>query len=408
MVKITLRKRSIKLALVVILSAALGLAAWRMWGPKAERAQFSTTPVERGMIINSVSASGEVLSANIISVSTKASGTVSRVFVKDGDQVKKGDKIMEITLDLQGEQKYAQARASYLSAKNSLESAKLTKLTLEAAQVTARDNFIRQAVDAGLGADHPTYIEKHLSWQVAEAKYQNQDAAITQAQVSLTNAWLAYQQAAPLITAPADGTITSLTFAEGMPIGTLDTGNTTSNQNAAMIRTVGNPILSVNISEIDVPKMKTGQKAVVVFDSLPDQTFSGAVVTVDRMGQTTSGVTQYPAVIRLDSSPESVLPNMAATATIVLARKDSVLLVPTSALQTEGTQSSVNVLKNGQPQTIPVKTGLSSDTQTEIVSGLNEGDQVITGNLSATTSTSGGSSPFGGNRGFGQMMVRSR
>jgi len=96
-----------------------------------------------------------------------------------------------------------------------------------------------------------------------------------------------------------DGVITSLMYAEGMGIGTLDTGNTTSNQKIATIKTEGMPIVSVNLSEIDVSRVKLEQKATVVLDSIPDKTFVGKVIGVDRIGQTTSGVTQisgnYPA-----------------------------------------------------------------------------------------------------------------
>lgn len=402
-----------KTALILILLVAAGFFGWRTFFKKEEKPRLQTASVERGLIISSVSASGQVLSVNIISANTKASGVVKEVFVKDGDVVKKGDKILEIDLDLQGEQKYAAAWSSYLSAKNSLESAKVSQYSLQAEMFNQWDDFKSLAENStytdadgtpNLGnRTLPEFIISQNDWLAAESKYKNQQAVITQAQTAANNSWLNYQMASPLITAPANGIITSLMFAQGMSIGTLDTGNTTSNQKVATIQTEGLPIVSVNLSEIDVSRVELGQKATIILDSLPDKTFTGKVIGVDRIGQTTSGVTQYPAIIQLDLAAPEILPNMTVNASIVINRKDNVLLIPSSALQTQGGQSYVSLLKDGQSQSVPVETGLVSDAQTEIVSGLNEGDLVVTGTLSSTTSLQNGASPFGGG-GIGGMM----
>jgi len=161
------------------------------------------------------------------------------------------------------------------------------------------------------------------------------------------------------------------------------------------------PIVSVNLSEIDVSQVELDQKATVILDSIPDKTFTGKIVGVDRIGQSTSGVTQYPAIIQLDSSSKQILPNMMVTANIMIDRKDNALLVPSGVIQSQGDQSYVNVLIDGKPQSVPVEVGLSSDTQIEIVSGLNEGDAVITNTISINNNQDS-DSPFGG--GMGGMM----
>ena len=99
---------------------------------QADTPQYQTQTVERGDITSLVSGSGQVLLVNIMSANTKASGIVKEVYVEDGDIVEEGDKIMTIELDLQGEQKQAQAWASYLSAKNNLEKAQSDQYTLQA------------------------------------------------------------------------------------------------------------------------------------------------------------------------------------------------------------------------------------------------------------------------------------
>lgn len=400
-----------------ILLLLVGFLGWRTLSGKEEESQVRTAAVERGTIVSSVSASGEVLSVNIMSANTKASGVVKEVFVEDGDQVKAGDKILEIDLDFQGQQKHAQSYASYLSAKSSLEATKQGKLTALKGLEDAKSKLItaQQAAEGTDGWD-PSDPNKQkidsdrrsaeLSFQAAQQEYANYDQKIKKSEVDLTSAWLSYQQTAPTITAPTDGTITSLMFTEGMSIGSLDTGSTTSNQKVATIQKEGMPVISVNLSEIDVSRVELGQKATITLDSIADKTFTGEVTGVDRIGAVSSGVVQYPAIIELNSSSPQILPNMVVTANILIDKKDNVLLVPSSAVQTQDDQSFVSVLKDGQQQAVLVETGLVSDTQTEIVSGLEEGDLVVTGTVSSASSQQNGTSPFGG--GMGEMMRMAR
>ncbi len=405
-----------KFIIIGFLVILLGFTGYFFFFKKEKEPELQTVPVEKGMIISSVSASGQVLSVNIMSANTQASGIIKTVYVKDGDYVNKGNKILEIDLDFQGEQKNSQAWSSYLSAKNNLKSAEATQYSLQADMFGKWDIFKKLAEsgeyendDGAPRIDMRTLPEFHIpedEWLAAEAKYKNQKSVIAQAKIAINSAWLTYIQTSPIITAPMDGVITSLMYAEGMGIGTLDTGNTTSNQKIATIKTEGMPIVSVNLSEIDVSRVKLEQKATVVLDSIPDKTFVGKVIGVDRIGQTTSGVTQYPAIIQLDSSSNEILPNMTVTVSIIIDKKNNVLLVPSSVIQNRKGQNYVSVLVNGKPQSVPVETGLSSDTQTEVVSGLNEGDLVINGVISSIDSQKNGASPFGSS--MGGMMRMSK
>jgi multidrug efflux pump subunit AcrA (membrane-fusion protein) len=381
----------------LILLAVLG---WKLAGGKdKEQEKLLTAQVERGMIVSTVSASGQVLSVNIMSANTQASGIVQQVYVKDGDQVQKGDKIMEIDLDFQGEQKNAQAWSSYLSAKNNLESAKASLYSLQADMFGRWDSFNKLAESddyQDVNSDNRNLPEFHIAekeWLAAEAKYKNQQAVISQVQAAINSSWLSYIQTSPTITAPTDGVITSLMYAEGMSIGFLDTGSSTTNEKVATIKTEGMPIVLVNLSEIDVSQVELGQKATVVLDSISDKTFAGEVIGVDRIGQSTSGVTQYPAIIKLDSSSDLILPNMTVTGNIVISRKDNVLLVPSTAIQSQGGQSFVTVVDNGVQESVAVETGLVSDRQTEIVSGLDEGEIIISSIFSLSSDQE--DSPFG-------------
>lgn len=400
------RKNIVIFAIVLILGVFIG---WRVLETRVQQPQYQTAKVERGTIVSSVNASGHVQSTNIMNVTTGASGIVKKVYVSDGDTVTAGQEIAEITLDASGAQKNASAWSSYLSAKNSVDSANVSLYTLQSAMFAANQKFMNDAVARNLATSDPTYIQQNADWLAAEAKYKNQQAVINQSKASLNSSWLSYQSTSPTITAPIAGTVSNVGLVEGMVLSTQagsSTDQTTaSSQRVAVIQNETNPLIAVNLSEIDVPKIKIGQKATITLDSLPDKTFTGKVVTVDRIGTTSNNVTSYPATIQLDTSSPEILPNMAANASIITDTISDVLLVPSAAVQTQAGESFVRVLRNGREQQISVQVGISSDTETEIISGLSEGDEVITATLGTTQTQQGGGSVFGGG-GFGGGAFR--
>ena len=123
---------------------------------------------------------------------------------------------------------------------------------------------------------------------------------------------------------------------------------------------------------------------------------------INTNGQTSSGVVTYPATILFDSNSNDIYPNMGVSAKIITNVKDEVILIPSAAVQTANGQTTVRVMKDGKVSLVNVETGLTGDTQTEITSGINEGETVVTSVITTTQTSSGSSSPFGGlNRGFG-------
>ena len=155
----------------------------------------------------------------------------------------------------------------------------------------------------------------------------------------------------------------------------------------------------------------------LTLDSHPDKTFTGKVSIVNTNGSVSSGVTTYSAIITFDTAVDTIYPNMAVNATIITNVKSSVILVPSGAVQTTDGQSTVRVIRSGQVTSVPVEVGDANDTQTEIISGINEGDTIVTGQTGSVTtgSTGAATSPFGNTRGgFGgagggsQMFIQRR
>lgn len=392
------------IGLIILMLVISGLLLWYRQSVRVTEPQYQTAQVETGTIIQAVSASGNVLVANIVDVTTEASGTINQVLVKDGDSVVKGQKIAGVTLDTQGLQNQAQAYASYLSAKNAVDSTTTSLWTLESAMWQANQAFINKAVDQNLAQTDPVFIETNRDWLAAEAKYKSQQQVIAQTKAALTSAWYNYQVTQGAVIAPQAGIVTGVAIAPGMQIGSTDSssGNRLS-QRVAAIETGTKPLVSLTVSEIDVTSVEPDQKVTVSLENLPDTTFTGKVVSVDKIGTSSSGVSSYPIIVALDTDSTHILPNMSVSANIMIVTKNDTLLVPASAVTEQNGQSTVQVLDNGQLRTVLVETGLNSDTQIEITSGLTVGETVVTG--TTTITNTGQQSVFGGAPG-GFRMIR--
>ncbi len=385
----------VKLAALAVILFVGWVLYTKLGSARTAATQYQTATVTRGTIVSSVSESGQMATANRLPITTQGSGQIKQIFVKNGDTVSAGQNILELSLDQTGQQRTASAWSAVLAAQNNLASAQTQLWTLQNQEFVANQKFMNDAVERDLSTSDPIYIEENATWLAAEASYKNQANVIGQAQAALSNAWLNYQGSSPIVTAPGSGVVADLVLTPGMAIT-----SQTNSSNVPSATTVGDivtnnaPTATFNLSEVDVTKVKEGQKATLTLDALPGMTYTGTVTGINRSGLVTSNVTNYPAVIQFDTSPDNVLPNMSVNANIIVQTKDNVLLVPTAAIQTRNGQSTVRILKNGQVQTVAVETGLASDTQTEITSGLSEGDTVIIGGLTTPASQSA-SSPFG-------------
>ncbi len=380
---------------------------------KSNAPQYQTAQVEKGTLISNVTASGNISTGNSVNITTAATGVVSQVYVKNGDSVVAGQKIADIVLDQDSQQRQAAAYASYLSSQNNLNSSQAKINSLQSALFKANQIFINDRGIINPSTDQkndPKYIEENADWLQAEADYKNQTGVISAAQASLSSASLSYAQSSSTITSPVAGTITNLTISQGSPISkTSQSSGTSSNsiatQSLGAIHIEGGALqASVNLSEIDVSRVAVGQKVTLTLSAYPDKTFTGKISAIDTSGAISAGVTNYPAVITLDQTSEKIYPNMAVDTKIITDVKDNVLLVPSTSVQSQNGQASVRVMKIGQVTNASVETGLFSDTQTEIISGLSEGDVVVTSIITPTTATGQtGASPFGGGGGFGAL-----
>jgi len=364
-----------------------------------KKPQYQTATATRGTLIVSLSSSGQVSSANSASVTTQTSGVVSKLYVKNGDVIASGAPIAEVNLDMNGQQNANQAYASYLGAKTTLDNANTALYTLQSQMFTEWKTFTDIAqnstytnADGSPNTNNRTlapFISTNDDWLATEAKYKTQQQVIAQAQTSLSSAWASYQQSSPIIYAPISGTISGLSLQVGSVLTSqTNSSGSSASQRIANIKTNATPMAVVSLSEVDVNKVSIDNKATLTLDAFPDKTFTGKVLSIDTTGTVTSGVTNYSAYIVFDTAFDGIYPNMAVTANIITKVKDNVILVPSSAVVMTNGNTTVRELIKGQLQQLPVTIGDASDTETEITTGVNEGDTVVT-SVSTGTATTG-------------------
>ncbi len=423
-----------KALILVVVLLLLWFAGTKVFGQKSSGSQYQTATAQRQTIISTISESGNVSADSQTSVTSPSTGIIEAVYVKNGDHVTQGENLFKVKATANQQDK-ATAYASYLSAQNNLNTAQAKMNSLQSALFKANQTFINDKGvpnPSDLQKTDPVYIEENADWLQAQADYNNQAGVISQAQAALTAASLSYQATQDsVVTAPIEGTVANLSVSQGNSVtasgtgssnssnssnssGSSSTGSTStsgsgsssssgsSTSNGSTIMVIGDfSQLSVvaQVNEVDIPKVKVGQNATVTLDAFPDQTFVGQVVNVDSVGTTSSNVVTYNVYIDLVSPPSTIKPGMTASIAIQTARHDDVITVPTAAIQSSNGASYVRVLKNGKVSTVQVTTGISDDTNTEVESGISEGDVVITGTNATATGSSATTSPFSG--GFG-------
>lgn len=259
-----------------------------------------------------------------------------------------------------------------------------------ASQINGALSTVNSAEASYTSAKNELYLKKApaKSEELISAK-----ASLTNAQASLMSAQNAYND--NVIKAPFDGQVASLNAVKGNQVDS-------STALATVISPEKNAKISLN--EIDVAKIKVGDKSKLTFDAFPDLSLDGEVIDVDNIGTVVSGVVSYNVKIRISDPDSRIKVGMSVSATIINGQKENVLIVPTSAIKTLSTnknQSYVEVLPEGLQTTgtstsittnlLPTKknvvTGLSNDIQTEIVSGLTEGEKIIIRTINAVSTT---------------------
>ncbi|MFZ2975360.1 MAG: efflux RND transporter periplasmic adaptor subunit [Candidatus Moraniibacteriota bacterium] len=335
--------------------------------------QYKTTAVAKGTLISSISGSGNVIVDQSATVDPTITGTVANLAVNIGDSVKKGQTLFTIVNDQLGVDA-SKSYSSYLQTIASLETAKASKK------------------EAKINYNNGSSEEKSSLKNKLEAT----EISLDIAEKNIATSWATYQNALAdaakrTVLAPISGTINAINIKNGDDLSRLS-----SNSNSSAPIIIGDLATlkaQVQVNEVDISNVSIGQKATMTFNGIEGLSLTGKIEKMDSLGTLTSGVVTYNVTIGFDSLDERIKPAMSVSASIITDAAQDVLMVPNGAIKAQNGSSYVQFLTNGNPKQVPVEIGLSNNTDTQIISGVKEGDNVITQTIkSSTTSTTSGSS----------------
>lgn len=376
-----------KKIVVVILLIVLIFIILRITSGSSNKNNYATAKAAKSTIVETVSETGSIATSGSTSIYSPTNGVVEEVLVQNGDSVTTGQKLFTIK-STATEQEKAQALANYLAAKNVLDTANATLLSLQAAMFTAWDRHktLAESDEYETSDGKPRYeqrgvAEYHIAeknWLAAESNYKKQQSVITQAQTALGSAYLAYQATQNAdIKATADGTITNLSTALGHTVS--------SNSPAAPalpLATIANLTTTevlVSLSENDIAKVQEGQDAIVDVSAVQNKTYKGVVKRADSIGTTQLGVVRYNVYIEITQPDTKLRPGMNVDVVITTNKVEDALTVPNAAVKPYQGKRAVRVPdKKDGLKYIPVEIGIRGKDKTQILKGIQEGQAVIT------------------------------
>ncbi|HEY6349579.1 MAG TPA: efflux RND transporter periplasmic adaptor subunit [Candidatus Angelobacter sp.] len=425
-----------KKAILIIGGVIVALA---IVGFSVSQGQKGLVTVQTGKVVKQdiaayVTASGEIKPEVQVNVGANAMGKITRLFIKEGDHVRKGQVLAQL--------ENIQSASDVAGAKAALESSVTDQIAAQANLKTSQEAIKSSTADAlqkkqdydrnaslrkeGLISE-ADFETKKAAYEVAAATHAQDQSRVNQAKAQLDSAQGHVSQARATVThtsdilsktiydAPFDGVVTYVPVHEGetVVIGI-------QNSPGSTLMTLANMSVitaEVQVDETDIVNVKLGQTADVTIDAIPGKTFKGEVTEIGdnaivrSTGLATSQSTassqeakDFKVVVRLKDPPQNIRPGLSATAKITTGTRSNTLAIPIQALtirdsadlQAQDGKSKVQAVANpakkkeeiqGVFVVLPskkvefrtVETGLTGSTDIEVKSGLNEGDEIVTG-----------------------------
>lgn len=376
--------KSPKVILLIMVIAAIGYYYWKNKNQNSSQViQYKTSVVEKSSLITAVTASGNIVIDQLATVDPTIAGTVSELAVNVGDSVKKGDRLFTIvneSLSVSNDK----ASASLQQAENSVASAKLSVKQAKNDYEDAKDNNQSTSDQRRILKDKITIAENSVI--AAQKSY---DATLADYRNQLSDG------AKRNVTAPIDGTVSAINVKNGDDLSRLSSSSSSSNNAPIIIGDLKTLKAKVAVNEVDIPNVAIGQKVTMTFSAIDGLTVTGKVEKIDALGTLSSGVVTYDVTINFDSIDPRIKPQMSVSVNIITNVKQNVIVVANSALKTENNKTYLEVLNNqNQAEKRTIEIGSANNAETEIVSGVNVGDKVITQTIDPNkkTTSSGGNS----------------
>jgi len=413
-------KKKIVIISIVCVGIAIGCYLWSSGSNDnaADGSQATTVKVKRGPIQLRIESTGRVVSNLDVEIKCKASGEVTGVPYDVSDPVKKGDLLVELDpIDeerrvKQAEVNLSSSKARLVQARQNLETAERdlandmaraqadlkaaraklqdaqakaerTKKLLEAHRVSIEENETAQTAAALAAADLEnakiTLAELEVKKDALEVL--RQDVALAEDQVESNEIELEMAQQRlkdTKVFAPIDGVVADRQVEVGQIISS-PTSNVGGGTTLLVLSDLSRVFVLASVDESDIGTIEVGQRVAITADAFPDKEFRGKVVRVAARGENVSNVVTFDVKIEvLSEDKENLKPEMTANVVIIAAESENALLVPSDTVRRRDGKTFVLVPSDGQePDRLGVEVGIDDGVQTEILSGLKEGEEVV-------------------------------
>lgn len=344
------------------------LLATAMWSGCEKKSEFTYKTAEAVVqdITTNVTATGTIEPVTSVTVGTQVSGIVSKLYVDYNSIVKAGDVIAELDrTNLMSE--LSSAKASLNSAQSELDYQK---------------------------ANHERYKTLHEKGLISANEYEQVRLSFIKAQQTLTNHKENVKKAQTnlgyaTITSPIDGVVLSKAVEEGQTVA--------SSFNTPTLFTIAKDLTDMrviaNVDEADIGEVKEGQRVTFTVDAFPEDTFQGFVSQVRQEAAAESNVVTYEVVISAPNEDLKLKPGLTANVNIFTLEMKDILTIPNKALRftpNEAMLSEGETIQNAEGKTkvwvkegsvlkaMPVKTGMTNGTLTQVLEGLAPGTEIIT------------------------------
>jgi len=411
-----------------------------------------TGKAERQDLSSIVSASGEIKPKTYVNIGANAFGKITHLYVKEGDRVRKGQLLAQLE-NVQSTADVAATKASLEASRTDALAAEANLNTAKADLNRAKADVERMRLDwdraeglykAELIAK-AEYETRKANWQSAEAGLAQAEARVAQAKAQLDSAGRHVAQTNASLTrasdvlqktvyaAPYNGMITNLPVREGetVVIGIQNAPGSTLMTLADMSVITA----EVKVDETDIVNVRLGQPAEVTIDAIPKKVFHATVseignnaivrstgVATSQQASASQEAKDFKVVVTLQDPPEDLRPGLSTTAKITTATRSNVVTIPIQALtirreedleaasaekgsvqaaapqkdasknKKESEVQGVFVIRDKKAQFVPVQTGITGTTDIEVLSGLTQGDEIVTGSYKVLRTVKPGTS----------------
>lgn len=365
-------KSHLKKIVVLLLLAGLAMAGYAYYKAKTKLRPediYRLEEVTQGDLSQSVSANGTINPVTLVNVGTQVSGIVNKLYVDFNDKVTKGQVLLELDDAL--------LKAQIEQTRGNLNNAQASVDLAQANEARNRSLFVQEFVSK---QDLDTSVQ---ALQSAKAQREVARAQLKRDQVNLSYT---------IVRSPVSGVVVDRQIDVGQTVAS-------SFQTPTLIKIaqdLSKMQIDTTFAEADIGNIKVGQSAKFTVDAFPNRSFEGVVKQVRLNATTTSNVVTYDVVVSVDNTDQALLPGMTAYVNIMFAQHKNVLMVSNVTLRykpklndqtaqkwhakdkstqdksksNDGgfTKGKVFVLKDGKPQLIKVKIGITDGKSTEVVS----------------------------------------